>query len=143
MRLVAFAFAFRAAREAALRPSDGHFREAAPRAAAAVVDAEGRAAEGRWDNEGRWDDQQLISPEWIELLQQSSAANSSYGYMWWLNRGGRQWDEVTDESIYYAAGFGGNFIIIDQANDMVIVTRWLEPSTLGDFMSLLRAATED
>ncbi|MEL6538183.1 MAG: serine hydrolase [Bacteroidota bacterium] len=93
-------------------------------------------------NEGRWDGQQLISNDWVELVQQSSEANSSYGYMWWLNRGGRQWDVIKDESIYYAAGFGGNFIVVDKANDMVVVTRWLEPNKLGDMMELVRGAVK-
>ena len=93
-------------------------------------------------NEGRWEDQQLISPEWVEMVQQSSTANASYGYMWWLNRGPRKWEGVEDETIYYAAGFGGNFIIIDQTHDIVIVTRWLEPSQLGAFMQKVQAALD-
>jgi CubicO group peptidase (beta-lactamase class C family) len=62
---------------------------------------------------GKWDGQQLISENWVEDLQQSSAANESYGYMWWLNKGERKWEGV-NESVYYAAGFGGNFIVVDQ-----------------------------
>ena len=71
--------------------------------------------------QGRWDGRQLLSEDWIERVRQPSAANESYGYLWWLNRGERAWEEV-DESIYYAAGFGGNFIVIDEAHDLVIVT---------------------
>lgn len=89
---------------------------------------------------GNWNGHQLISKEWIDLVQKSSNANESYGYMWWLNRGKRKWEGVEDESIYYAAGFGGNFIIIDQTHDLVIVTRWLEPSQLGEFMKLVEEA---
>ncbi len=89
---------------------------------------------------GRWQGKQIISAEWVKMVQQSSAANASYGYMWWLNRGPRKWEGVDDESIYYAAGFGGNFIIVDQANNMVIVTRWLEPKQLAAFMQKVYAA---
>lgn len=91
-------------------------------------------------NEGNWDGQQVISREWVTNVQNSSAANASYGYMWWLNRGSRKWDGIDDEAIYYAAGFGGNYIIIDKANNMVVVTRWLEPNKLGDFMLRLNSA---
>ena len=42
--------------------------------------------------------------------------------------------EGVPATIYYAAGFGGNYIVIDEKNDIVIVTRWLEPSRLGDFL---------
>jgi CubicO group peptidase (beta-lactamase class C family) len=88
-------------------------------------------------NQGNWNGEQLISKEWIEKATLSSEANESYGYMWWLNKGGRKWENVDDPNIFYAAGFGGNYIVVDQSNDLVVVTRWLEPSQLGAFMSLV------
>ena len=90
-------------------------------------------------NEGQWDGSPLISKEWVEAIQKPSAPNESYGYMWWLNRGERKWEGLS-ENIYYAAGFGGNYIVIDKENDLVVVTRWLEPSTLGEFMQLVGKA---
>jgi len=88
-------------------------------------------------NEGDWQGKQVISKEWVESIQKSSKANESYGYMWWLNRGQRKWTGVDDESIYYAAGFGGNYIVIDKKNKIVVITRWLEPSKIGDLMNKL------
>ena len=88
---------------------------------------------------GNWNGQQLISKKWIEMLQVSCAANESYGYMWWLNKGERSW-EVVPNHVYYAAGFGGNFIVVDQKNDLVIVTRWLEPSKIGEMVKLVYEA---
>ncbi len=82
---------------------------------------------------GRWQDRQLISEDWVERVQQPSQANESYGYMWWLNRGERSYEGVPDH-LYYAAGFGGNYIVVDEENDMVMVTRWLEPSQLGEML---------
>jgi CubicO group peptidase (beta-lactamase class C family) len=93
-------------------------------------------------NEGNWQGKQIISKEWVENVQKSSTANPSYGYMWWLNRGTRKWQGVDDESIYYASGFGGNYIIVDKTNNMVVVTRWLEPERLGEFMNKLMTAIE-
>ena len=90
--------------------------------------------------EGSWNGTQLISKEWVESVQGSSEANASYGYMWWLNKGNRKWDNDLSSEIYYAAGFGGNYIVIDKANELVVVTRWLEPSKLGDMMSLVSKA---
>ncbi|MEQ9426001.1 MAG: serine hydrolase [Cyclobacteriaceae bacterium] len=89
---------------------------------------------------GNWNGQQLISEDWVKMVQKSSKANASYGYMWWLNRGDRKWDNDLSEDIYYAAGFGGNYIVVDKANDLVVVTRWLEPSKLGEMMGLVMAA---
>ena len=57
--------------------------------------------------------------------------------MRWLNKqGGRHWEDLS-ENIYYAAGFGGNFIVIDKENDLVVVTRWLEPKKIAEFMRLV------
>ncbi|MFT7031895.1 MAG: CubicO group peptidase (beta-lactamase class C family) [Cyclobacteriaceae bacterium] len=88
---------------------------------------------------GMWKDKQLISKEWVESVQVPSKANESYGYMWWLNKGNRKMEGVS-ESVYYAAGFGGNYIVIDKENQLVIVTRWLEPSKLGEFLRLLSSS---
>jgi len=91
-------------------------------------------------NNGKWKNQQLISQDWVDAVQVPSEAMESYGYMWWLNRGPRKWKEVEDESIYYAAGFGGNFIVVDKKNNMVLVARWLEPDKIGPMMKLVQDA---
>ncbi|MCH4822902.1 beta-lactamase family protein [Gramella lutea] len=88
-------------------------------------------------NNGKWENRELISGDLISEAIQPSKPNSNYGYMWWLNAKGDRHMEKIDESIFYAAGFGGNFIVIDQKNNMVIVTRWLEPSKFEDFMNLI------
>ena len=91
-------------------------------------------------NDGKWNNQQIISPKWIKEATTSSPANVSYGYMWWLNReGGRYWEGVP-ETVYYAAGFGGNYIVVDQEHDLVIVTRWLEPARMGTFVKMVMEA---
>ncbi|MDT8400945.1 MAG: serine hydrolase [Bacteroidales bacterium] len=87
-------------------------------------------------NSGKWKNYQLISSEWIEMATEASPANTSYGYMWWLNRGERPMEGVP-ETVFYASGFGGNYIIVDRENNMVVVTRWLEPSSLPDFLNLV------
>lgn len=88
-------------------------------------------------NQGNWNGNQLISKELISDALQPSQPNPNYGYMWWLNTEGDRHFEGIDKELFYAAGFGGNFIIIDQKRDLVIVTRWLEPSKLGDFLNLI------
>jgi CubicO group peptidase (beta-lactamase class C family) len=85
-------------------------------------------------NNGNWDGKQLISEKLIEEAVQSSIPNENYGYMWWLNANGpRHWKNI-DKDIFYAAGFGGNFIIVDRKEKLVIVTRWLEPSKIEEFV---------
>jgi CubicO group peptidase (beta-lactamase class C family) len=91
-------------------------------------------------NKGKWKDTQLISEDWINKATSPSQANNTYGYMWWLNSpGNRQWKGFSDK-VFSARGFGGNYIVIDPEQEIVVVTRWLEPSTLGTFMQKLYAA---
>ncbi len=41
------------------------------------------------------------------------------------------------EELYYAAGFGGNYIVVDQKNDLIIALCWLDPSNMEAFMQKL------
>lgn len=93
-------------------------------------------------NNGKWKDNQIISESWIQKATLPSQPNVNYGYMWWLNKkGSRHWEGLS-ENIFYAAGFGGNFIVIDKENDLVVVTRWLEPSKIGEFMKLVNKSID-
>ena len=91
---------------------------------------------------GKWRNELLLSPEWIKLVQQSSENNESYGYMWWLNKGARKWDGLS-ENIYYGAGFGGNFIVIIPNHNLVVVVRWIDSSKIGDFIKLIIDSCND
>ncbi len=84
---------------------------------------------------GKWKTQQLISETWVNKVHQPSGANNEYGYLWWLNTS-KNWEKVSND-IYYAVGFGGNYIVIDEANDLVVVTRWMDDNKMGDFMHLV------
>lgn len=84
---------------------------------------------------GKWKNRQLLSEAWVNAVHQSSNANKDYGYMWWINAG-KRWKDVSSD-LYYAAGFGGNYIVIDHANDLVVVTRWMDDSQMGAFMNLV------
>ncbi|HLF35694.1 MAG TPA: serine hydrolase [Cyclobacteriaceae bacterium] len=85
---------------------------------------------------GRWNDKQIISERWIHSAHQPSPANSSYGYLWWTKHNNPTLVGI-DSDIFYAAGFGGNYILIDQEHDLVAAVRWLEPAALNDFMKLV------
>lgn len=85
---------------------------------------------------GIWGGKRLISEKWIKLATTSSPANSSYGYMWWLLKGETKWNDVP-ETVFYATGMGGNYVIVDQKNDLVVVVRWINPSKIGEMMTLV------
>lgn len=89
---------------------------------------------------GSWNGTQVFGPAWIEQAMAPSVPNPNYGYMWWLNRPGDEHWEGLPDTIYYAAGFGGNFIVVCPEQELVLVTRWLEPSQIGEFVSLVYKA---
>lgn len=89
---------------------------------------------------GKWMGQQLISEKWVNEAHQPSEPNKSYGFLWWTNKA-NSLDGISS-NVYYASGFGGNFIVVDNENDLVIVTRWLEPDKLGDFLKLVMASID-
>jgi CubicO group peptidase (beta-lactamase class C family) len=71
---------------------------------------------------GKWEGTQLISKKWTDMMRVPTPANPSYGYMWWLNTEKRL--PNVPESAYMATGFGGNYIIIFDEYDLVVVVRW-------------------
>jgi CubicO group peptidase (beta-lactamase class C family) len=90
---------------------------------------------------GKWKNKQLISEQWVNAVNKPSAANRSYGLMWWTNEEARLGN--VSKNIYSADGFGGNFIVVDNEHDLVIVVRWLEPNKISELVRLVINAIEN
>jgi CubicO group peptidase (beta-lactamase class C family) len=74
-------------------------------------------------NDGMWDDQQIVSKEWIKKSvkprfdvqdQQVIIGETEYGYLWWLC-------DLKGHPAFIASGRGGQFIFVIPDLDMVIV----------------------
>lgn len=61
--------------------------------------------------------------------------NQDYGYMWWMNTS-KKWPKVSTD-LYYAAGAGGNYIVVDNKNDLLIVVRWMDDSKMDGLINLI------
>ncbi|PKM06846.1 MAG: serine hydrolase [Gammaproteobacteria bacterium HGW-Gammaproteobacteria-4] len=86
---------------------------------------------------GRWGERQVIAPDWLAQARTPSSANPEYGYLWWLNTD-RKAIPAAPESAFWAAGFGGHYVYVDQANDLVVVLRWV-PDLAGVITKVLAA----
>lgn len=84
---------------------------------------------------GKWKDKQLVSEKWVNAVHQPSPANKSYGYMWWTNLENKF--PSVPAAVYYAEGFGGNYIIIDNQHDLVVVARWLDTDKTAELLNLI------
>jgi len=69
-------------------------------------------------NDGMWNDTRLINSHWADESTSQNGPNPSYGYHWWLANyqvGAMRVDA------YYAGGRGGQYIIVIDELDMVVV----------------------
>ena len=87
-------------------------------------------------NRGQWGEQQLVDAAWFDTIDTQAPTRADYGYMWWLNTSKERLPSAP-ESAYWAAGFGGNYIYIDECNDLVVVLRWIP-----DFAEVIEAILE-
>jgi CubicO group peptidase (beta-lactamase class C family) len=88
---------------------------------------------------GRWSDRQILPETWVENMLSPSPTNPSYGYLWWLNKGGARYPSAPASSVF-ALGAGNNMIWIDPEHDLVTVLRWIDKAAVGGFLSRLMAA---
>ncbi len=73
---------------------------------------------------GKYNNKQIISTQWLEesFIPYSKMSDynidkkplDAYGYLWWLD---------TDKNLIWADGYGGQYMLIDPATDLVFVQR--------------------
>jgi len=77
--------------------------------------------------EGRWQDQQIISADWVRESTASHSIigpDSGYGYMWWTGVKGGLFPNVQVKGhSFYAAGYRGHYVIVLPYRNLVIVHR--------------------
>jgi CubicO group peptidase (beta-lactamase class C family) len=75
--------------------------------------------------EGRWGERQVISRGWVQASTQphSDTGDSGYGYMWWVESGGRLHVPGTrfPSGSFMAAGLGGQYLVVVPACELVVV----------------------
>jgi CubicO group peptidase (beta-lactamase class C family) len=91
--------------------------------------------------EGRWQEQTIVSPEWIRRARAPGPANPEYGYAnWFLNPDRKALPAAPASSVTFR-GNGQNIIYLDWENDLMVVVRWIDNgSALNDFLGRVPAA---
>jgi CubicO group peptidase (beta-lactamase class C family) len=85
-----------------------------------------------WVQDGVWDDERLISKQWISFVRTPAPATADsgnfYGGQWWLVPDDRE--DVPDDA-YATSGNRGQFVIVVPSHDVVIVRRGLDYGKQG------------
>ncbi len=80
-------------------------------------------------HKGRWENQPLISRDWMDLATRSSQSlNPSYGYTWWVNPGKCRWPNLPEDA-FAMSGFRSNRCYIIPSLDLVVARVGSGPST--------------
>lgn len=88
---------------------------------------------------GNWGGRQLLSERWLAMALTPTPLRQDYGFLWWLNTNRQRYPSASATS-YFALGSGGNMIWVDPALDLVVVTRWIQPARLNDFIGKVTGA---
>jgi beta-lactamase family protein len=89
---------------------------------------------------GRWDNQQILSQQWIAHSKAPTRQNPGYGYMnWYLNTDQKLFPAARADAVAFI-GNGTNLVFVDYENDMVAVVRWIDDTQKAEFVRLLEAA---
>jgi len=101
---------------------------------------------------GRWGQEQVVPADWVEeTLTPWSQASSrgAYGYLWWLEDGGRHYPGVTlPPGSYTARGAGGHVLLVVPSLNLVLAHRVdtdergrrVESSEFGELLRLVLEA---
>jgi len=79
---------------------------------------------------GVWEDQQILSDEWVSMALTPTAANTSYGFMNWFLNTDKTMLPSAPESAFFHLGAGTNMVYVDPENDIVIVARWIDRNAM-------------
>jgi CubicO group peptidase (beta-lactamase class C family) len=90
-------------------------------------------------NQGRYNGRSLLPAHWAARMRESCSIAPFYGWLMWLNPGGRTFPGASPRASFMV-GAGGHYVWIEPEFDAVVVVRWLDSAHLGGFMARMRDA---
>jgi hypothetical protein len=81
-------------------------------------------------NRGRWNDQQILSENWVNQALTPTTAQPTYGYMNWFLNTDKKLLPSASANVFYHLGNGVNMVYVDPDHELVMVTRWIANDAL-------------
>jgi CubicO group peptidase (beta-lactamase class C family) len=76
---------------------------------------------------GRWGARQIVPADWVNASTRRHSdlgGGRGYGLLWWTVAADASGDSIsTREPLFYASGYGGQYVIVIPTLDMVVVHR--------------------
>ena len=88
---------------------------------------------------GRQGTVQAVPADWVARMREPCALAPFYGWLVWLNRGGRLFAGASEDSCFMT-GAGGHYVWIEPERGAVVVARWLDPAQAAGFVQRVARA---
>ncbi|MFO1267320.1 MAG: serine hydrolase [Rubrivivax sp.] len=92
-----------------------------------------------WLDEGRCGGRAVIDNGWPRYLREPCPIAPFYGGLVWLNGSGSLFAAASREA-FAMLGAGGHLVLVEPAQQAVVVARWLDPAATGEFVERALAA---
>ena len=80
---------------------------------------------------GLFNGKQVLSRQWLGMMQQACDVAPYYGYLIWLNQDGQLFKDAPRTS-WFAIGAGSSVTWIDPQLELVCVMRWIDAPKTND-----------
>lgn len=87
--------------------------------------------------DGVWEGKRILPEGWLAQCRAPCALNPRYGLLFWLNTGRAKWPSASERAFAFS-GAGGNTTFVEPEDDLVTVTRWLDPARFDAFVAAAR-----
>ncbi|MEY3427357.1 MAG: hypothetical protein RIS60_709 [Pseudomonadota bacterium] len=80
---------------------------------------------------GQFKGKQVLSKQWLQMMQQACDVAPYYGYLIWLNHDGALFKDAPRTS-WFAIGAGSSITWVDPVLELVCIMRWIDSAKTND-----------
>jgi CubicO group peptidase (beta-lactamase class C family) len=85
---------------------------------------------------GAWGERRIVSSSYVDELRRPCPINRHYGLLWWLNTDRASLPSAPASS-FSARGAGSNVIWVAPDQDLVVVVRWIDKTSVDGLLKLI------